>query len=274
MAIRLKNYFIITREITLQDSADNNIIVRRINHDYQDSVHKNTGESGFPLRMETLLECVRREKVGETDSLRFLKGIFDVILDEMISAAQKGEINLRDTATIQQLTNFLEMMHLLPARRVRMEAPRIYEEFYGHILNFYKIMSIPQQDAETSFSFNWVLPQLEYYERHAKKASMDRISDILEICEALIANGSYKIRAELASVAISLSSELDSKMMLPESKRVRAIAIQTLSEENPWIEQREAKLYLMLDKEERNRILEDESSCQLDSDFRKECLSL
>ena len=245
---------------------------------------------------ETIERCVEvasTRNVNQTEIVDFLKGTFNIALDALDGLVQSG-IELSDKDVIKHLMSLREAIYLLPTQRVYcMDAPDAVNEFREQESRFYQLLSIPKQNAENSFSADWVIGGLSYLKKqfdelellrdkkseledlkedmiegevsadivqervnsvrsdierleHEISEAIDANMDIyIHICHNLLEGGSEKIGAEILDASSDIAEVFMSEGMFSGAREMLQIAIGVLREENPRIQQREARLSVM-----------------------------
>ena len=107
---------------------------------------------------------------------------------------------------------------------------------------FYEYLSMLKQDAETSFTCDWIVERLNYLAENPQKSDYYKLDLYMNICEKLDENGSDKIRAYLTMATEKLAHEFMGEWMQKEAKRVLIFVIKLLSQDNKRIIQREKRL--------------------------------
>lgn len=144
---------------------------------------------------ETIERCIdvaEFRDVKQTEIIDFLKGTLNIALDILESLVQNG-IKLSDENVVLHLMKLRKAIYLLPTDRVHcMDAPDVSKEFSDQEFRFHKILSTPKQNAEDSFSADWVVSRIDYLksqfdeleQRREQLADLEALKDeILEITD-------------------------------------------------------------------------------------------
>lgn len=245
---------------------------------------------------ETIERCIdvaESRNVKQTEIIDFLKGTLNIALDTLNGLVQNC-IELSDKDVIKHLMSLREAINLLPTQRIYcMDAPDALNEFREQESRFHQILSIPKQNAENSFSTDWVIGKLNYLKKQfdelellrEKKSELEDLRDEMSedgtsadivqeriyavssdikrleheiseaidanidiyilICHNLLESGSVKIRAEILEASSDIAEVFMSEGMFNGAHDMLQIAIGVLREENPRIQQREARLSVM-----------------------------
>lgn len=117
---------------------------------------------GWPF-IKRLIKEAEKQQVGQNEMPAFLKEHLTSVLDTLEGMVQKG-IDLSDRSIVSDLMNLELTLHQLPQRRIySRDASIVLDEFQEFIERFYVILSIPKQNAETSFTARWIINQFESF---------------------------------------------------------------------------------------------------------------
>lgn len=117
---------------------------------------------GWPF-IKRLIKEAEKQQVGQNEMPAFLKEHLTSVLDTLEGMVQKG-IDLSDRRIVSDLMNLELTLHQLPQRRIySWDASIVLDEFQEFIERFYVILSIPKQNAETSFTARWIINQFESF---------------------------------------------------------------------------------------------------------------
>ena len=223
--------------------------------------------------IERCIEVAGTRVVKQTEIIDFLKGTFNIALDALDGLVQNG-INLSDDDVVLHLMRLRKAIYLLPTDRVHcMDAPDVIKEFREEEYRFHKILSTPKQNAEDSFSADWVVGKLsylksqfdelellrgrlaeidtvsadiEYLEKEINKAVNSELREYAIICHNLLKCGSSKIGTEILDATSNIADSFMSEGMFKEAQEMLKIAVIALEKENPRIQQREERLSVTL----------------------------
>ena len=110
-----------------------------------------------------LIKEAEKQQVGQNEMPAFLKEHLTSVLDTLEGMVRKG-IDLSDRRIVSDLMNLELTLHQLPQRRIySRDASIVLDEFQEFIERFYVILSIPKQNAETSFTARWIINQFESF---------------------------------------------------------------------------------------------------------------
>lgn len=172
----------------------------------------------------------------------FLKKTFGAalgVLEELVSTG----IDLSDNDVIASLQDLILAICQIPQKRVRaFNVSDVIADFENYEERFYELLSLPRQDAETSFSCDWIVDRLGFLAENPRMVDSKKLDLYIDICKNLCSSGSDKIRAYLASATENLADIYTSEWMSDEAKKVWQVAILLLSYENARITQREDRL--------------------------------
>lgn len=138
--------------------------------------------------IERCIEVAGTRDVKQTEIIDFLKGTFNIALDVLDGLVQNG-INLSDDDVVLHLMRLRKAIYLLPTDRVHcMDAPDVLKEFSEHDFRFHKILSTPEQNAEDSFSADWVVGKLSYLKSQFDELELlrERLADFEELREEIL----------------------------------------------------------------------------------------
>lgn len=174
---------------------------------------------GWPF-MKRLIKEAEKQEVTQQEMPAFLRDHFTSVLDTIEGIVQKG-IDLSDRRVVSDLKNLELTLHQLPQRRIySWDSSIVLDEFQEFIERFYVILSIPKQNAETSFTARWIINQFESFlsERDYIDNSICYLEDdILEAQELLSCFESNKSKAK-AMVKSRLKELGEKKKKLEDEK--------------------------------------------------------
>ena len=108
--------------------------------------------------------CIKAAKllqVEQPQMAAFLKETFSSALDALDELVRKG-VDLSDRKVVSRLKELELALSQVPQRRVRaFDVSDVLDDFDEYVMRFYELLSIPRQDAETSFSCRWVVGRIE-----------------------------------------------------------------------------------------------------------------
>lgn len=117
---------------------------------------------GWPF-IKRLIKEAEKQEVTQQDMPAFLRAHFTMVLDTLRDMARKG-IDLSDGQTASSLKNLELALHQIPQHRIySLNAPIVLDMFQEYVEHFYLILSIPKQNAETSFTSRWIINQFESF---------------------------------------------------------------------------------------------------------------
>lgn len=117
---------------------------------------------GWPF-IKRLIKETEKQEVTQQEMPAFLRDHFTSVLDTLEGVIQRG-IDLSDKRVVSYLKNLELTLHQLPQRRIySWDASIVLDEFQEFIERFYVILSIPKQNAETSFTARWIINQFESF---------------------------------------------------------------------------------------------------------------
>ena len=190
------------------------------------------------------LKEAAKQKVDQDGMESFLRDRFTLILNLLEELVQEG-IDLNDPQTVTNLLELEEALHQIPQHRVhKFDVSEVLEDFEDYVDRFYMILCRPAQNAENSFSCDWLVGEFDYFAENPAKVNAKKLDTYLEAGHILVENGSDMIRAHLATAAEDIGHKLLSEMKLKEGKKVWDFVVSILSIENPRMHQREARLML------------------------------
>ena len=138
---------------------------------------------GWPF-IKRLIKEAEKQEVGQSEMPAFLREHLTAVLDTLEDLVQKG-IDLSDMQVVSNLKNLELAFHQVPQQRIySWDAAIVLGEFEEYIERFYAILSIPQQNAETSFTARWIINRFESF--LSKRRYLDTYlsyieDDILEV---------------------------------------------------------------------------------------------
>lgn len=190
-------------------------------------------------------QCIKdagEMKVEQADMVAFLKRTFGTALETLEEMVADG-IDLTDNEVVANLQELILAINQIPQGRVRaFSVSTVIDDFEELVERFYGILARPHQDAEASFTCDWLVSRLNSLAEEPDEVDAQRLERYLAIAKTLAENGSDKIRAYLAEAAEHLAHELTFEWMQEEAKAVWDYAIELLSQENLRIIQREGRL--------------------------------
>lgn len=155
---------------------------------------------GWPF-IKRLIKEAEKQDVAQSEMPAFLKEHLTRILDTLEGMVQKS-MDLSDRKVISNLKNLELALHQIPQHRIySWDAPIVLEMFQEYVEHFYLILSIPKQNAETSFTSRWIINQFESFlsERDYLDNYLSYIEDdILEEQEILYCFESSRSKARTA----------------------------------------------------------------------------
>ena len=155
---------------------------------------------GWPF-IKRLIKEAEKQDVAQSEMPAFLKEHLTRILDILEGMVQKS-MDLSDRKVISNLKNLELALHQIPQHRIySWDAPIVLEMFQEYVEHFYLILSIPKQNAETSFTSRWIINQFESFlsERDYLDNYLSYIEDdILEEQEILYCFESSRSKARTA----------------------------------------------------------------------------
>ena len=129
-------------------------------------------------------QCIdeaKGKKVEQPQMADFLKKAFTSALDALEDLVKQG-IDLADRSVVKRLKGLELDLHQIPQNRVRaFDGATVLEDFDEYFVRFYKLLSVPKQDAETSFSCRWVVGRIDsaLEEIQYLKDSIDILDNVL-----------------------------------------------------------------------------------------------
>lgn len=225
--------------------------------------------------IRSCMKDAKEKEVEQPQMTVFLKKSFTSALNNLEELVLDG-IDLADRYVVVQLKQLELDLHQLPQQRVlAFDVSTVFEDFEDYVVRFYKLLSIPKQDAETSISCHWVIGRINYAlkenreindslsilygimdsttERKLRKKkeqvlrhfASNMLNHYLFICYNLIESGSYTIRAMLADATEDLAHLLTSEGHLAEARFAWDLVIILLSQKDNFrITQRAGRLSL------------------------------
>ena len=116
-------------------------------------------------------------KVDRTEMEAFLNRTFTEVLDTLEKLVLEG-IDLADREVVDGLNKLKLALNQIPPQRVwTSDSSTVIENFDKYVVRFHKLLSIPGQDAETSFSGPWVTGQFD--------ATAEKITDLRDSLNSL-----------------------------------------------------------------------------------------
>lgn len=187
------------------------------------------------------------QKVDQADMAAFLKRTFCTALDTLEEMVADG-LDLSDKDVVANLSELILAINQIPQGRVRaFSVSTVIDEFEELVERFYGILAQSRQNAETSFTCDWLVSRLNSLAYEPDKVDAQKLKRYLGIAETLVLNGSDKILAYMAEAAEHLAHELTSEWLQDEAKKVWQFTIEILSRENSRITQREGRLQVDTD---------------------------
>lgn len=117
---------------------------------------------GWPF-IKRLIKEAEKQEVTQQDMPAFLRAHFTMVLDTLRDMARKG-IDLSDGQAASSLKKLELALHQIPQQRIySWDAPIVLDAFQEYVERFYLILSIPKQNAETSFTSRWIINQFESF---------------------------------------------------------------------------------------------------------------
>jgi hypothetical protein len=201
-----------------------------------------TGNNDKWAIIKQCIDDAQNQIVEQADISVFLKKTFGAalgVLEELVSTG----LDLEDKDVVVRLQDLILAICQIPQKRVRaFNVSDVIADFEGYEERFYELLSLPRQNAETSFSCVWIVDRLDYLAENPGKADAKKLDLYMGICKNLCSSGSDKIRAYLARATENLADIFTSEWMSDEAKKVWQVAILFLSYENVRITQREDRL--------------------------------
>ena len=128
--------------------------------------------------IERLINEADNQEVEQAEMPGFLKKHFNRVLDVLEDLVLKG-IDLSDWQVVSNLKNLELALHQIPQRRIySSDTLMVLDEFEEFIERFYMILSLPKQDAESSFTSRWIISQFESF--LAERGYLDNILSYIE----------------------------------------------------------------------------------------------
>lgn len=137
--------------------------------------------------IERCRKDAREQIVEQPQMTAFLKKTYTVVLDELEKLIREG-IDLSDKDIISNLRELELDLKRIPQQRIHaFSVSTVLEEFEDYEERFYLLLSIPKQNAETSFSCGWVTGRFDAFsnELHYLNDSID----LLEGVESYLEDG-------------------------------------------------------------------------------------
>lgn len=107
--------------------------------------------------VKRLMEEAEKENVEQPEMPAFLKEHFASVLDTLEEMVGKG-IDLSDWQVVSDLKTLELALHQIPQNRIySCDADIVIDEFEAFVERFYVILSLPKQNAETSFTERWII---------------------------------------------------------------------------------------------------------------------
>jgi hypothetical protein len=208
-------------------------------------------------------QCIQdanERQVDQSKMAEFLKNQFDLILATLEGLVQEG-IDLSDRTVVSNLKELELALHQIPQHRVfAFDALTVIEEFEEYVERFYHILSLPKQDAETSFTCSWIVKRLDFLadtitnededeeiEKELDTKQLYKLTTYLGICKTLCENGSAMIKAYVVGSAEHLAHALTLVDLPREAEHYWQFVIYLLSQDNLRITQREGRLMVAKD---------------------------
>ena len=117
---------------------------------------------GWPF-IKRLIKEAEKQDVAQSEMPAFLKEHLTRILDTLEGMVQKS-LDLSDRKVISNLKNLELALHQIPQHRIySWDVPIVLDMFQEYVEHFYLILSIPKQNAETSFTSRWIINQFESF---------------------------------------------------------------------------------------------------------------
>lgn len=117
---------------------------------------------GWPF-IKRLIKEAEKQEVTQQEMPAFLRDHFTSVLDTLEDVVREG-IDLSDKQIVSNLKKLELALHQIPQRRIySWDAPIVLDAFQEYVERFYLILSIPKQNAETSFTSRWIINQIESF---------------------------------------------------------------------------------------------------------------
>lgn len=192
--------------------------------------------------IERCIQDAGEMEVEQAEMTASLKKTFGIALDALEEMVTKG-IDLTDSDVVSHLQELILAICQIPQGRIHaFDVMTVLKEFEEYEERFYRILSLPRQNADSSLTCDWLVDRLHELAVNPKEIDVQRLERYLDILEKLTVTGSDKILARLEEATENLAHELTSEWMPEEAKRVCSVAINLLSRDNVWIIQREKRL--------------------------------
>lgn len=203
-------------------------------------MERNTDDNWATI--QTCIMNAEMQSVEQTEMPAFLKRVFNTAIDALRELVEAG-IDLGDNTVVAKLQELILAICQTPQHRIlAFDVSEVIKDFEEYEVLFYGYLSLVKQDAETSFTCDWVVERLYYMAENPQKSDYQKLEFYMDICEKLNENGSDKIRAYLARATENLAHSFMSKWMRKEAKKAWIFAIKLLSQDNERIIQREKRL--------------------------------
>lgn len=133
------------------------------------------------------IKAAELQEVERSKMAAFLKETFSFALDALDELVRQG-IDLSERKVVTQLKELELALNQVPQRRVRaFDVSDVLDDFNEYVMRFYVLLSVPRQDAETSFSCRWVVGQID-----AAVEEMRNLNDSLYLLdEAMFSTKKY-----------------------------------------------------------------------------------
>lgn len=181
------------------------------------------------------IEDSRECPVSQTDIVDFLKSNFQAALD-LLEQMDPPELDLDKEDILTLLKKFEEALLLLPKRRVHIyDAAIVYEMFEDLVIRFYRILAAPIQNAENSFTCDWLVNNLKCMADNPEDVTIETLDIYLSISNILIKNSSNKVKVYLEEAIEALAHALVSAGEFSLAKQPWEYAIRLLSDETNFM---------------------------------------
>ena len=193
--------------------------------------HNNDKWSCIKRYIQDSEEC----PISQTKVVDFLKQNLGAALDQL-EQMDPSELDLNKDDVLINLKRFERALLLIPQRRIReYDASIVGELFYDLVISFFRILAIPVQNAENSFTCDWLVKNLEGMADNLEGVTEEALDTYFNISNLLIKNGSNKVKVYLEDAIETLAHALISEGRFSLAKKPWEYAIRLLSDETNFM---------------------------------------
>lgn len=158
----------------------------------------------------TIKTCIinaSEQEVKQAEMAAFLKRVFNTAIRALQDLVEAG-IDLGDKVIVSRLQELILAICQIPQHRIHaFDVSTVLKEFEEYEEHFYGYLSLPKQDAETSFTCDWLIDRLADFAKNPPEGEEygEKLTLYMDLCGNLMRSGSNRIRAYLADALEKLA---------------------------------------------------------------------